>query len=94
MSWGFWASELLRESRWLFSSAGCPSLPWGAIAFVVLCAFLVGCCCGGVAAFFALSASFRGLSVGLLRLAVGALQDPRLPEVRRPSSRLAEYRTQ
>lgn len=75
MSVGFWISELLREGRYLFNPpTSCPGAPWGAIALVVLLAFCLGCCCGGLAALVALSAGCRSALLVLLRLLTSQLQ--------------------
>ena len=93
MSIGFWASELLRESRYWLSPSAC-SIPWGAICFAVLLAFLLGCCCGGILVLLASSSGLRGFLGIALRL-VGNWLSPGVvagPGSHRTlQSRLAEY---
>ena len=67
MSIGFWASELLRESRYWLSLSAC-SILWGAICFAVLLAFLLGCCCDGILVLLASSSGLRGFLGIALRL--------------------------
>ena len=48
---GPWAAPVLFEIRqWLIELGGpvCTSTLWGVILFVILLAFLMGCCCGAI----------------------------------------------
>ena len=90
---GQWAAPLLFEARQFLSLFGpsCNNTPWGAIGLAIVLAFLVGYCCGIIAACIVLSGQCRRLLLWLLReLAFETLgiQGPRLSA----EQRLAEYR--
>ena len=94
MSIGFWVSEVLRESRYLFSPSSCPSFPWGAICLVILCTFLLGCFVGAVATLLITSSACRSSCLVVLRVLVNSLQSPPARErVWTANQRLAEYRS-
>ena len=94
MSIGFWVSEVLRESRYLFSPSSCPSIPWGAICLAILCTFLLGCLVGAVATLLITSAACRSSCLVVLRALINSLQSPPVRErAWTAHQRLAEYRS-
>lgn len=92
MSFSFWASELLRESRFWFSPATCPGTPWGAIALCILLAFCFGCILGSICTLVVVSPRCRASVWVVLRLLVSNFEGPAGPAVgTRLQTRFGEY---
>ena len=87
MSFAFALTELVREARW-WTTPGTASCPWGAFCFLILLAFIFGCCCGAFAVGCALSQGCQRVGLVLARLAA-AYWGPQAATV---GQRLAEYR--
>ena len=87
MSFAFALTELVREARW-WATPGTASCPWGAFCFLILLAFIFGCCCGAFAVGCALSQGCQRVGLVLARLAA-AYWGPQAATV---GQRLAEYR--